>query len=74
MDSSHHGAKATACVTQYLDLPPSCLQISPHHSDFFAVGTYKLEEAEAVTSDAEVVQQKRSGSVALYQVKDDTDL
>lgn len=58
--------------TLILDLPPSCLEFVPLSQSHFVVGTYFLESsaAENVTSTEEI-NQKRSGSLNLYNVQSD---
>lgn len=33
--------------TEILELPPSCLEFSPKHLDYFVIGTYNLVKEEA---------------------------
>lgn len=62
-----------------LDLPPSCIEFSPLHSESFVVGTYYLE-TESGTSHTTSIQQNddqikssvqnRRGSLMLFVLQD----
>lgn len=60
-----------------LDLPPSCIEFSPLHSDCFVVGTYYLESGSgashtvSIQSDDQTPRpvQDRTGSLMLFAIK-----
>jgi diphthine methyl ester acylhydrolase len=63
-----------------LDLPPSCIEVSVAHPDYFLVGTYNLvkegpgneDTAEASVSNDEPPAKKtqyRNGSLIVFKVK-----
>ena len=49
-----------------LDLPPSCIDFSPAHPDFFVVGTYYLESESGAS---QTTSQSRTGSLTLYKLR-----
>lgn len=58
-----------------LDLPPSCIEFSPLHSDCFMVGTYYLEPESGASIRQEDDQirrpaQNRRGSLILFGLRD----
>jgi hypothetical protein len=57
-----------------LDLPPSCLEFSPLHPDYFVVGTYNLESGEPESDEANVagIDDALAG-VTLLDGKNDDD-
>lgn len=67
-----------------LDLPPSCVEFCPAHSDYFIVGTYNLQKeestAEAPLEDDEEQQetkkhtQTRNGSLVVFQLTATADM
>ncbi|KAL4870772.1 hypothetical protein BDV12DRAFT_207231 [Aspergillus spectabilis] len=64
---------ATSKTTIYLDQPPSCLQFCPASPNNLVIGTYLLSETKFTDSDgSETVQQKKSGSLQLWNL-DPTD-
>lgn len=61
-----------------LDLPPSCVQFSPRHPDYFVVGTYNLQKDDPAGgpdegSDAGGARrpQSRNGSLVVFRVAND---
>ena len=54
-------------TTEFLHLPPSCIEYVPYAVQFFVIGTYKLESSEKAESE-----QQRRGSILLYEIKQDT--
>ncbi len=59
-----------------LDLPPSCIEFSPLHPDYFVVGTYYLEPESGAShtlgqdDHTGSLAQDRSGSLMLFSLKD----
>ena len=62
-----------------LDLPPSCLQFSRKHPDYFVVGTYNLQkdtvstesppdDTPDVDAPTEKKSQSRNGSLLLFKI------
>jgi diphthine methyl ester acylhydrolase len=50
--------------------PPSCIEFCPTNSSIFVVGTYKLEDRQAdSTNSGEKKSQSRSGRVEVYQIR-----
>ncbi|KAL7620025.1 hypothetical protein AAE478_010574 [Parahypoxylon ruwenzoriense] len=83
MDSQ--GRSITSLQSLTLDLPPSCIEFCPAHTDYFVVGTYNLQkqeepDAEAPVGDDEGEQQikkkaqTRNGSLVVFRLTDAADI
>lgn len=57
-----------ALYTAVLELPPSCLEFSPKHHDYFVIGTYNLVKEETNASDD--VPVKSPGGISLADIAD----
>lgn len=62
-----------------LDLPPSCIEFSPFHQNYFIVGTYYLEPESGASHTTFIQQQDdkirrppqdRKGSLTLFHLDD----
>lgn len=67
-------------VSLVLDLPPSCIQFSPAHPEYFVVGTYNLEKNDTTNEEtvdeekedetsASKTPQSRNGSLIVFKVE-----
>lgn len=67
-----------------LDLPPSCLEFCPSHTEYFVVGTYNLQKEDApveqganTQSEAETTEtkkpQSRNGSLLVFKIGSGSD-
>lgn len=80
------GTLLKSFISTTLDLPPSCIEFSQVLPEYFVVGTYNLEKADAEDTkgegeDEEVEgsgskgkekrKQERNGSLVLYRLEDD---
>jgi len=57
-----------------LELPPSCIEYCPNHSQYAIVGTYNLEkqdDQEATPEEGAPKTQQRNGSLILLQADGD---
>jgi diphthamide biosynthesis protein 7 len=75
---------ASSKHSRVLDLPPSCLQFSRKHPDYFIVGTYNLQkesvstepppdDSSDVDTPTEKKSQSRDGSLMLFKIGADID-
>ena len=80
-DTADDAPSIPSLVSIKLDLPPSCIEFSPLHSDVFIVGTYCLELDSGVSHTTSIQQQDdqigspaqdRRGSLMLFLMKDKT--
>ena len=51
-------------VDKTLDMPPSCIEVSPRHRDYFLVGTYRLRDNDGSSRDSKSL---RDGSIVSYR-------
>ena len=71
----HQNGEGVRTIHSYrnliLDLPPSCLEFSPLHPEYFVVGTYSLDNTgENQSSGTSSEGQDRSGSLLLFQLEE----
>jgi diphthamide biosynthesis protein 7 len=59
-----------------LDLPPSCIQLSPNHPEYVVIGTYNLEKDQSQASEGQEAGSKevqsRNGSLVVFRAEDDS--
>jgi diphthamide biosynthesis protein 7 len=47
----YQGQSVASVWSSTLELPPSCIEFSPAHPNFFVVGTYNLQKDEESTQE-----------------------
>ncbi len=81
--SDKEGVLSKSYISETLDLPPSCIEFSQMHPEYFVVGTYNLEKDDEADKPVEnkygeedegvkdKKKQERNGSLLLYRLEND---
>lgn len=71
MSSPHEGLELRSASTSFLNLPPSCVRVSPFDPTLVVIGTYKLESGPDQEDADTPSAQQRSGSLVTYRLSKD---